>query len=76
MVHNPGYLSVQCLNDDHIGVTLVLQWLPNATLEKNPSSIRCVSPRNRGKRVSDANKESNSSETNNHRVGFNEKCEY
>lgn len=45
ILHIPGYLSIYCLNDDHFGVTLVLQWLPNATLEKNPASIRCVSPR-------------------------------
>lgn len=43
--HTPGYLTIHCLNDEHIGVTLVLQWLPNIILQKNPS--RCVSPRNK-----------------------------
>uniref|UniRef100_A0A0K0EM70 Rab-GAP TBC domain-containing protein n=1 Tax=Strongyloides stercoralis TaxID=6248 RepID=A0A0K0EM70_STRER len=45
--HIPGYLTVHCATDEIIGVTLILQWLPNKTLEKNPASIRCVSPRNR-----------------------------
>uniref|UniRef100_A0AC34GWK5 Rab-GAP TBC domain-containing protein n=1 Tax=Panagrolaimus sp. ES5 TaxID=591445 RepID=A0AC34GWK5_9BILA len=45
IVHTPGYLTIHCLNDEQTGVTLVLQWLPNTTLEKNPASIRCVSPR-------------------------------
>ncbi|CEF60085.1 TBC1 domain family member 16 [Strongyloides ratti] len=43
--HIPGYLTVHCAHDEIIGVTLILQWLPNKTLEKNPASIRCVSPR-------------------------------
>ncbi|CAJ0572064.1 unnamed protein product, partial [Mesorhabditis spiculigera] len=46
IIHTPGYLSVQCQSDETIGVTLVLQWLPNTTLQKNPASIRSVSPRN------------------------------
>uniref|UniRef100_A0AC35U4G2 Rab-GAP TBC domain-containing protein n=1 Tax=Rhabditophanes sp. KR3021 TaxID=114890 RepID=A0AC35U4G2_9BILA len=49
IIHIPGYLTVHCANDDATGITLVLQWLPNKTLEKNPASIRCVSPRNRAK---------------------------
>ncbi|KAI6188690.1 TBC1 domain family member 16 [Aphelenchoides besseyi] len=61
VVHTPGYLTIHCVNDDAIGVSLVLQWLPNATLEKNPSSIRCVSPRGRSKR-SDA-RDPNAAET-------------
>ncbi|EJW77274.1 hypothetical protein WUBG_11816, partial [Wuchereria bancrofti] len=44
--HIPGYLTLQCQNDDILGVTLILQWLPNATLEKNPRSIRSVSQKN------------------------------
>uniref|UniRef100_A0A0N4ZC61 Rab-GAP TBC domain-containing protein n=1 Tax=Parastrongyloides trichosuri TaxID=131310 RepID=A0A0N4ZC61_PARTI len=47
IIHIPGYLTVHCANDEAIGVTLILQWLPNKTLEKNPASIRCVSPRSR-----------------------------
>ncbi|KAH7699823.1 Protein TBC-16, partial [Aphelenchoides avenae] len=47
--HIPGYLTIHCLHDEHLGATLVLQWLPNKTLEKNPASIRCVSPRSRNK---------------------------
>uniref|UniRef100_A0A1I7ZV93 Rab-GAP TBC domain-containing protein n=1 Tax=Steinernema glaseri TaxID=37863 RepID=A0A1I7ZV93_9BILA len=43
--HTPGYMTIHCLNDEQSGITLVLQWLPNTTLEKNPASIRCVSPR-------------------------------
>ncbi|VDM36468.1 unnamed protein product [Toxocara canis] len=46
VVHTPGYLTLHCQNDEQFGVTLILQWLPNTTLEKNPGSIRCVSPRN------------------------------
>uniref|UniRef100_F1KVQ5 TBC1 domain family member 16 n=1 Tax=Ascaris suum TaxID=6253 RepID=F1KVQ5_ASCSU len=45
VLHTPGYLTIHCQNDEQFGVTLVLQWLPNTTLEKNPASIRCVSPR-------------------------------
>ncbi|VIO86092.1 Uncharacterized protein BM_BM17900 [Brugia malayi] len=44
--HIPGYLTLQCQSDDILGVTLILQWLPNATLEKNPRSIRSVSQKN------------------------------
>lgn len=35
--HIPGYLTIHCLHDEHLGATLVLQWLPNKTLEKNPA---------------------------------------
>ncbi|VDN56250.1 unnamed protein product [Dracunculus medinensis] len=35
--HAPGYLTIQCQNDDQLGITLILQWLPNTTLEKNPA---------------------------------------
>uniref|UniRef100_A0A7E4VK41 Rab-GAP TBC domain-containing protein n=1 Tax=Panagrellus redivivus TaxID=6233 RepID=A0A7E4VK41_PANRE len=49
IVHTPGYLTLHCLNDEQTGVTLILQWLPNTTLEKNPASIRCVSPRGQNK---------------------------
>ncbi|KAI1713227.1 rab-GTPase-TBC domain-containing protein [Ditylenchus destructor] len=52
MAHMPGYLTITCQNDEQSGVTLVLQWLPNATLEKNPASIRCVSPRNHHRKES------------------------
>lgn len=60
-MHTPGYLTIHCQQDEQIGVTLVLQWLPNTTLHKNPArlsetpqnnynfeqicSIRSVSPR-------------------------------
>ncbi|EFO13719.1 hypothetical protein LOAG_14809, partial [Loa loa] len=44
--HIPGYLTLQCQSDDTLGITLILQWLPNATLEKNPRSIRSVSQKN------------------------------
>uniref|UniRef100_A0A915PJB7 Rab-GAP TBC domain-containing protein n=1 Tax=Setaria digitata TaxID=48799 RepID=A0A915PJB7_9BILA len=44
--HIPGYLTLQCQSDDILGVTLILQWLPNTTLEKNPKSIRSVSQKN------------------------------
>uniref|UniRef100_A0A914HVB8 Rab-GAP TBC domain-containing protein n=1 Tax=Globodera rostochiensis TaxID=31243 RepID=A0A914HVB8_GLORO len=43
-VHSPGYLTIHCSEDEQLGITLILQWLPNALLEKTPSSIRCVSP--------------------------------
>ncbi|CAB3400402.1 unnamed protein product [Caenorhabditis bovis] len=46
-VHCPGYLTVHCQSDEAIGITLILQWLPNVTLHKNPASIRSVSPRGR-----------------------------
>lgn len=36
-IHTPGYLSIYCLDDEHLGVTLVLQWMPNTLLEKNPT---------------------------------------
>ncbi|MFH4981577.1 hypothetical protein AB6A40_008286 [Gnathostoma spinigerum] len=42
--HIPGYLTIHCQNDETIGITLILQWLPNTTIEKNPASIRSVSP--------------------------------
>ncbi|EYC34590.1 hypothetical protein Y032_0001g483 [Ancylostoma ceylanicum] len=45
IIHTPGYLTIHCQQDDQIGTTLILQWLPNSTLHKNPSSIRSVSPR-------------------------------
>ncbi|RCN36844.1 hypothetical protein ANCCAN_17258 [Ancylostoma caninum] len=45
IIHTPGYLTIHCQQDEQIGTTLVLQWLPNSTLHKNPSSIRSVSPR-------------------------------
>uniref|UniRef100_A0A915NM21 Uncharacterized protein n=1 Tax=Meloidogyne floridensis TaxID=298350 RepID=A0A915NM21_9BILA len=44
-IHTPGYLSIYCLDDELLGVTLVLQWMPNTLLEKNPTSIRSVSPK-------------------------------
>uniref|UniRef100_A0A915KQR6 Uncharacterized protein n=1 Tax=Romanomermis culicivorax TaxID=13658 RepID=A0A915KQR6_ROMCU len=43
--HVPGYLTLHCQKDEVLGITLILQWLPNATLEKNPRSIRTMSPR-------------------------------
>ncbi|KAK5984672.1 hypothetical protein GCK32_016683 [Trichostrongylus colubriformis] len=52
IIHTPGYLTVHCQSDEQIGVTLVLQWLPNSTLQKNPASIRSVSPRNQARNIS------------------------
>ncbi|XGW35827.1 hypothetical protein V3C99_019201 [Haemonchus contortus] len=52
IIHTPGYLTVHCQSDEQIGVTLVLQWLPNSTLQKNPASIRSVSPRNQARNTS------------------------
>ncbi|KAI6217384.1 TBC1 domain family member 16 [Aphelenchoides fujianensis] len=70
VVHTPGYLTIHCLSDERMGVTLVLQWLPNSTLEKNPSSIRCVSPRRSKKSdARDPNSEQSSS-SQNHRYPF------
>ncbi|KIH67964.1 hypothetical protein ANCDUO_01706 [Ancylostoma duodenale] len=37
IIHTPGYLTIHCQQDEQIGTTLVLQWLPNSTLHKNPS---------------------------------------
>uniref|UniRef100_A0A1I7TJK6 Rab-GAP TBC domain-containing protein n=1 Tax=Caenorhabditis tropicalis TaxID=1561998 RepID=A0A1I7TJK6_9PELO len=51
--HCPGYLTVHCQCDESMGLTLILQWLPNLTLHKNPQSIRSVSPR--GKQNRDEN---------------------
>ncbi|CAI5454458.1 unnamed protein product [Caenorhabditis angaria] len=48
--HCPGYLTVHCQCDETIGLTLILQWLPNLTLQKNPASIRSVSPRGKQNR--------------------------
>ncbi|GMT05924.1 hypothetical protein PENTCL1PPCAC_28098 [Pristionchus entomophagus] len=55
IVHSPGYLTVQCQSDEDCGITLILQWLPNATLHKNPASIRSVSPRGQSDRGELAN---------------------
>lgn len=48
--HCPGYLTVHCQCDESMGLTLILQWLPNLTLHKNPQSIRSVSPRGKQNR--------------------------
>ncbi|CAG9534135.1 unnamed protein product [Cercopithifilaria johnstoni] len=45
--HIPGYLTLKCQNDDVLGITLILQWLPNETLKKNSRNIRNVSKKNR-----------------------------
>ncbi|GMR63018.1 hypothetical protein PMAYCL1PPCAC_33213, partial [Pristionchus mayeri] len=50
IIHSPGYLTVHCQQDEDSGVTLILQWLPNSTLHKNPASIRSVSPRGQSDR--------------------------
>ncbi|GMT35792.1 hypothetical protein PFISCL1PPCAC_27089, partial [Pristionchus fissidentatus] len=55
IVHSPGYLTIHCQNDEETGVTLILQWLPNSTLHKNPASIRSVSPRGQSDRSELAN---------------------
>ncbi|XP_013399258.1 TBC1 domain family member 16-like [Lingula anatina] len=36
----PGYLSIRCQGDEHLGSTLILTWIPNSTLKKNPRSIQ------------------------------------
>uniref|UniRef100_A0A8R1E2Z2 Rab-GAP TBC domain-containing protein n=1 Tax=Caenorhabditis japonica TaxID=281687 RepID=A0A8R1E2Z2_CAEJA len=48
--HCPGYLTVHCQCDETMGLTLILQWLPNLTLHRNPASIRSVSPRGKQNR--------------------------
>uniref|UniRef100_A0A183CAJ3 Rab-GAP TBC domain-containing protein n=1 Tax=Globodera pallida TaxID=36090 RepID=A0A183CAJ3_GLOPA len=65
-VHSPGYLTIHCSEDEQLGITLILQWLPNALLEKAPSSIRCVSPL-RG-RVGDEKEEAGGDTKNNAQV--------
>lgn len=36
----PGYLNVRCQGDEIIGSTLILTWIPNSTLKKNPKTIQ------------------------------------
>uniref|UniRef100_A0A914EL90 Rab-GAP TBC domain-containing protein n=1 Tax=Acrobeloides nanus TaxID=290746 RepID=A0A914EL90_9BILA len=64
-IHTPGYLTVHVLTDEQTGVSLVLQWLPNTTLEKNPASIRCISPRsqNRDQNATSRSTENSKGET-------------
>ncbi|KAL5019137.1 hypothetical protein ScPMuIL_004859 [Solemya velum] len=37
--HHPGYLSLRSQHDEINGPTLILTWVPNSTLKKNPRSI-------------------------------------
>ncbi|XP_071106682.1 TBC1 domain family member 16-like isoform X2 [Haliotis cracherodii] len=37
--HYPGYLTLRAHEDKACGPTLILTWIPNATLKKNPRSI-------------------------------------
>ncbi|CAE1287106.1 TBC1 domain family member 16 [Acanthosepion pharaonis] len=37
--HHPGYLTIRSQNDSVTGPTLILTWIPNATLKRNPRSI-------------------------------------
>ncbi|CAI2357165.1 unnamed protein product [Caenorhabditis sp. 36 PRJEB53466] len=57
--HTPGYLTVHCQCDETMGLTLILQWLPNLTLQKNPASIRSVSPRGKQNRDGNEKEQSN-----------------
>ncbi|XP_064620976.1 TBC1 domain family member 16-like [Lineus longissimus] len=55
--HHPGYMTIRTQNDEVLGSTLILNWIPNNTLKKNPNislenspsgslaSSRTVSPR-------------------------------
>ncbi|GAB1597558.1 TBC1 domain family member 16-like isoform X1 [Argonauta hians] len=37
--HHPGYLTIRSQNDSLTGPTLILTWIPNTTLKRNPRSI-------------------------------------
>lgn len=43
-VHTPGYLTIHCSEDDQLGITLILQWLPNTLLEKTPTRYPLMGP--------------------------------
>ncbi|XP_015927915.2 TBC1 domain family member 16 isoform X1 [Parasteatoda tepidariorum] len=44
VVHHPGYLTIREQNDEILGSTLILTWIPNATLKKNPRSLENKTP--------------------------------
>lgn len=44
MDHHPGYLSIKAQHDDLLGSTLILSWIPNSTLKKNPRSLENRTP--------------------------------
>ncbi|XP_074648620.1 TBC1 domain family member 16-like [Tubulanus polymorphus] len=37
--HHPGYLTIRAQDDELLGSTLILTWIPNSTLKRNPLSI-------------------------------------
>ncbi|ESN91098.1 hypothetical protein HELRODRAFT_116366 [Helobdella robusta] len=37
--HHPGYMNIRSQEDEVLGRTLILTWIPNSTLTKNPRSI-------------------------------------
>ncbi|CAH1795390.1 unnamed protein product [Owenia fusiformis] len=44
--HHPGYLMIKSQDDQVLGSTLILSWIPNTTLRKNPRSIENSPSRN------------------------------
>ncbi|KAK3598747.1 hypothetical protein CHS0354_028799 [Potamilus streckersoni] len=46
--HHPGYLTLRSHTDTASGPTLILTWIPNSTLKKNPKSIENSPNRSRG----------------------------
>ncbi|KAF8782318.1 TBC1 domain family member 16 like protein [Argiope bruennichi] len=42
--HHPGYLTIREQVDEVLGSTLILTWIPNATLKKNPHSLENKTP--------------------------------
>ncbi|XP_035695303.1 TBC1 domain family member 16-like [Branchiostoma floridae] len=37
-IHHPGYLTIRAQDDEVLGSTLILTWIPNTTLQRKPSS--------------------------------------
>ncbi|CAL1288438.1 unnamed protein product [Larinioides sclopetarius] len=44
VAHHPGYLTIREQVDEILGSTLILTWIPNATLKKNPHSLENKTP--------------------------------
>ncbi|GFV34038.1 TBC1 domain family member 16 [Trichonephila clavipes] len=44
VAHHPGYLAIREQIDEVLGSTLILTWIPNATLKKNPHSLENRTP--------------------------------
>ncbi|XP_035210188.1 TBC1 domain family member 16-like isoform X2 [Stegodyphus dumicola] len=42
--HHPGYLTIRQQTDEVLGSTLILTWIPNTTLKKNPRSLENKTP--------------------------------